>query len=229
MTTGIITGTVTGTAMTMTDPLHVFAQWFSPAFPLGAFAWSHGLEWAIEAGEVGDGEALAAWLEDLLRHGSGRADAVLLSLALRAPGAGALAELDELACALAFGAARRAETREQGAAFVRMVNALYGWQMAPMALPVAVGAAAARLGLPGEATLRHALHAFAANLVSAAVRLVPLGQSDGQRVLAGLFPVIDHVARHALTADEDDLATSALRADLAALRQETMTTRIFRS
>ncbi len=215
----------TGTAMTP-DPLHVFAQWFSPAFPVGAFAWSHGLEWAISAGDVTSAAALEHWLRDLLRFGSGRNEAILLKLAHEAPDPAPVAEL---ARAFAFGAERLAETETQGAAFVQAVNGLHRLDLAPMPYPVAVGAAARAMGLPLAATLRHALHGFTANLVGAAMRFMPLGQAEGQGVLAALFPTIDQVAGAALEADERALGGSAIRADLASLCHETMTTRIFRS
>ncbi len=213
-------------AMPMSEHLHVLAQWFSPAFPVGAFAWSHGLEWAISAGDIRDAESLRDWLEVLLSHGSGRNEAILLSLAYRAEDPAPVAEL---ARAFAFGAERLAESEAQGTAFVAAINALYDSDLPPMPYPVAVGAAARMRALPLEETLRYGLHAFAANLVGAAVRFVPLGQSEGQQVLAALFSVIDALAEEALGADEAALGGAAIRADLAALHHETLTTRIFRS
>ncbi len=222
--TDMIMGMTTG--IPMADRLHLLAQWFSPAFPLGAFAWSHGLEAAIACGEIGDADSLRDWLETLLVQGSGRNDAILIKLAHEAADPAPVAEL---ARAFAFGAERLAETEAQGRAFTATVNALYGWEMAPLPLPVALGQAGRRMEVAPEPLLRHALHAFTANLVSAAVRFMPLGQSDGQAVLAGLFAVIDRVVREALTASAGDLGGAAIRADLAALQHETMTTRIFRS
>ncbi len=224
---GTITGSTvsTGTAMN-TNPLHVFAQWFSPAFPVGAFAWSHGLEWAISQGEIRDKATLESWLEVLLREGAGRNDAIFLKLAYEARDPAPVAEL---ARAFAFGGERLAETEAQGRAFVETVNALYGWDMVSMPLPVALGQAARRKHLPIDATLRYFLHAFSANLISAAVRFMPMGQGDGQAVLTALFAVMDDVAQAARRADEAALGGSAIRADLAALQHETLTTRIYRS
>ncbi|WP_068112593.1 urease accessory protein UreF [Tropicimonas marinistellae] len=207
--------------------LLTLTQWLSPAFPVGAYAYSHGLEAAVAAGEVATASGLAVWLEDVLRFGSGRNDAILLSLAMR--GAAAADELSALAEALASSEERHRETMEQGAAFVRAVNALTGRDLAPMALPVAVGAATAALSLPVERVAALYLHAFASNLVSAAVRFVPLGQTEGQRVLAGLHAAIAEVAEDAAGAARDDIGSAAFGADLAAMRHERQDVRIFKT
>lgn len=202
-------------------------QWLSPAFPTGGFAYSHGLEWAISAGEVRDGASVERWLGDVLRFGAGRTDAILLAQALAANAD--LDALTDIARALAPSAERLRETEDQGAGFAAATAALTGLGLLPRPLPVAVGQAARTLALPAPQVLALYLHAFAANLVSAAVRFVPLGQTEGQRVLAALHPLIDALALEAATATLDDLATSALRADLAAMQHETMDVRIFRT
>ncbi|WP_347311249.1 urease accessory protein UreF [Defluviimonas sp. SAOS-178_SWC] len=202
-------------------------QYLSPAFPTGAFAYSHGLEWAIADGRVKSASALTNWLTDILRFGAGWQDAVLLSLALRT-GAD-LGALDDLARALQPSAERLAETLDQGAAFAATVSALTGRDLAARALPVAVGEATAPLGLPEEEVIAQYLHAFAGNLVSAAIRFMPLGQTEGQAVLHRLHPAIVEIARRAAGADEADLGGATLGADLAAMRHETMEVRIFRT
>ncbi|MBM9595145.1 urease accessory protein UreF [Roseitranquillus sediminis] len=207
--------------------LLTLARWLSPAFPVGGFAYSHGLEWTMAAGEVGDAATLRSWVSDVLAHGAGRCDAILLAHALR-PDAD-LATLSDLARALAASAERARETEEQGAAFARAAGALTGLDIAPMPYPVAFGAAARGLGLPPETVVAHYLQAFAANLVAAAVRFVPLGQTEGQRVLAGLAPGILRLAREAAAASLEEIGTAAFRADLAAMHHETMSPRIFRT
>ena len=210
-----------------TAGLLALSQWLSPGFPVGAFAYSHGLEWAIAAGEVTDAAGLGVWIADVLRFGSGRADAILLAHALR-PGAD-LAALAERALALAASAERARETCEQGAAFVAATNALTGVVRPDLPYPVAVGAAAAGLGLAPRLVLALYLQAFAANLVAAGVRFVPLGQTEGQGVLAGLRPVVEAVAAEATEAPLAAIGTAAFGADLAAMRHETMDVRIFRT
>lgn len=207
--------------------LLTLSQWLSPAFPTGAFAYSHGLEWSIAAGEVRDAEGLKVWLQDVLTHGAGRSDAILLAHALRSDAD--LAALADLALALASSAEREREMLEQGAAFVHATNALTGQGNPVLPLPVAVGAAARELALPPRTVLALFLQAFAGNLVAIAVRFVPLGGVEGQRVLAGLRPLVSALAREAARAPLDALGTSVFRADLAAMRHETMSPRMFRT
>lgn len=202
-------------------------QLLSPAFPTGAFAFSQGLEWAMETGAVRDGGTLALWLADLLDYGSGWSDAVILSLALR-PGADHAA-LDDLVRALCLTSERLTEMLEQGAAFARVATGLTGACAEPAALPVAVGRACAGLGLSRCEIVSLYLHGQALAQVQAAVRFLPLGQSEGQRILLGLAPLILRLAARAETAGQDDLGGCAIGADLAQALHETMETRIFRT
>jgi urease accessory protein len=207
--------------------LLALTQWLSPAFPLGSFAYSHGLEQAIAAGAVRDAADLAAWVGDVLEHGSGRNDAILLCAALRS-GADHAA-LADIARALAASAERLTETEAQGAALAATVNALAGADRPAAPLPVALGAAAAGLGLPPGRVAALYLQAFAQTLVLAAVRFVPLGQTEGQKVLAALGPLIERVAAEAAAAGLEDLGGAAVGADIAAMAHETMQVRIFRT
>ena len=205
--------------------------WLSPAFPTGAYAYSHGLEWAVAAGDVADPRDLLGWLDDLLRHGGGRNDVILLRQAYRAAAEPCrLAEIAELAAAIAPSRERRAETLDIGRAFVAAAAA---WSPSKLpdeiAYPVAVGALAARHDIPEDAAALGYLQAFAANLISAALRLIPLGQSAGLRVLAAIEPAILEVAATTREAGLDDIGGCAWRADLAAMRHETQYTRLFRS
>ena len=181
--------------------------WLSPAYPVGAFSYSSGIEWAVEAGDITDAATLTAWLAVMLGQGSGFCDAVLFAAAHRAV-VGAddkgLREVAELAAAMAPSKERHLETTAQGNAFVDATRAAWPapaldrlkhvWD-GPVAYPVAVGVAAAGHGIALDAALPAFLQAVAANWVSAGVRLVPLGQTDGQRVLAALEPVIAATAR----------------------------------
>ena len=207
--------------------LHLLA-WLSPAFPTGAYAYSHGLEWAVERGDIIDGDTLRTWLTDVLIHGSGRNDAILLRHAHREHSNHAA--LNELAAALAPSRERRTETLDQGTAFIAAAAA---WQPPELpervAYPVAVGALAGRHGIDEDTTTAAYLQAFITNLISAAVRLVPLGQTTGLRVLAALEPTILRVASESRDATLDDLGGCAFRSDIAAMRHETQYTRLFRS
>ena len=210
--------------------LHLLA-WLSPAFPTGGFAYSHGLEWAVEAGDIRDGDTLHAWLTDVLAHGSGRSDTVLLRHAHRAGfDLGALGDIVSLAMAVAPARERRDEALYQGRAFLLAVTAWLGMALpADMPYAVAVGAAAGRAGVPEDDAAAAYLQAFASNLISAAVRLVPLGQTTGLRVLVALEDTIVSVADATQGATLDDVGGCAFRSDLAAMRHETQYTRLFRS
>ncbi len=222
------------TAMTMantTTPeiaaLLTLAQWLSPAYPVGAFAYSHGLEWAVGAGDVTDSASFQAWITAILQHGSGRNDAILLAAAYNAPDD--LENTDDTARAFAASRERLMETELQGAAFVRTVNATHDLTLPELCYPVAVGAAARALGLPLDQTLPLYLHGFAANLTSAAIRLVPLGQTDGQATLARLAPICQSIATTAAAQTLDDLGGACILGDIAAMQHETQYTRLFRS
>ena len=210
----------------MNRGLLTLVQWLSPAFPVGGYAYSHGLEWAISSGDVARASDLEAWIRTVLVEGAGRSDAIILAEALRGTDP---VRLDAVARALAASKERLAETLDQGAALIATTNALTGADVPPMAYPVALGVAAGALGLPPQQVLALYLHAFASNLVQAVVRFVPLGQTEGQAVLAALHPTIEGLATEVMDATLDDLATGAFRSDLAAMAHETMDVRIFRT
>ena len=244
---GRIAATITTTrTITMTtnssepNDLALFL-WLSPAFPVGAFAYSHGLEWAVEAGDIVDAGSLKLWLEDLSDHGSPRADARLFAAAHRAVSRHdwiALNEANELAIALAGSMERRLETSAQGSAFLVAARAAWDCEALahlpaaggdPVAYAVAVGAASAGHGFALEYALSVFVVAIFANLVSAAVRLSAIGQTDGQRVLAALLPRLAAMAGECAGGDLDALGGCAFRSELAALQHETQYSRLFRS
>ena len=221
--------------------LYRLMTWFSPGYPLGAFSYSSGIEWRVEAGDISDATTLRAWLTVMVAEGGGYCDAVFFAHAYRAAAEmdeGSLRTASELAIALAPSAERHLETTAQGRAFLDITRA--AWPCAALgrldsvangivALPVAVAAACAGHGIALAPAVGCYLHALAANLVSAGVRLIPLGQSDGQRVLAALEPVVTATAARALTTPLDKVASTAIRADLASMHHETQYTRLFRS
>ena len=216
--------------------------WLSPAFPVGAYAYSHGLEWAASDGTVTDAPTLEAWLADILRHGAGHTDAILFAHAWRAAVADddlSLTEIVALAAAFQPSRERHLEATAQGSAFLTAVTAAWPnerltrfvntFSGAPVTSAVAVAVAAATHGIPLAAALNATLTAFVANLVSAGVRAIPLGQTDGQRVIAALAPTAAEVAAGAENATLDDLGGAALRADIASMNHESQYTRLFRS
>ncbi|WP_449317037.1 urease accessory protein UreF [Roseixanthobacter pseudopolyaromaticivorans] len=226
----------TGTA----DILPLLA-WLSPAFPVGAYAYSHALEWAVEAGDIRTEADLAGWLEDLLLHGLGGNDGILFEQAMAAAGAGEgarLVEVNALAVALAPSAELRLETCQQGRSFLDAVCAAWptpallaqaGLLKGEVAYPVAVGLAAAAHGVPRQPALEAFLLAMMQNLVSAAIRLAPIGQTAGTRVVAALAPKVRVLAADIPALTLDDLGSATFRADLGSFRHETQYTRLFRS
>lgn len=224
-----------------TAALYRLMAWLSPSFPVGAFSYSSGIEWAVEAGDIRDAATLKDWLSLMMSDGAGFCDAVLFVQAHRAVGGGdetALREAAELAAAFSPSKERHLETTAQGRAFIeatraawpcRAINLLTTTWDGPIAYPVAVATVCAGHGIAADQALPAVLHALAANWISAGVRLIPLGQTDGQRVLAAMEDVIAATATRALNASLDDIGGAALRADLASMRHETQYTRLFRS
>ena len=225
--------TTTATPMAADPGLLRLLTWLSPAFPTGAFAHSHGLEWATESGDVTDRPTAQAWLHALLRHGDLRSDAILLRHAHRAATRGdapALADLATLAEAATPCHERRDETLSQGTAFAAAARTWGDLPLLPPGrIPLPIALAAAAHALDEHTVCAGFLHAAIANLTSAAVRLVPLGQTDGLRILAALEPAILATAHDTAAATLDDLGTACLRADLASFRHETQRTRLFRT
>lgn len=214
----------------MTDPALTLQTWLSPGFPVGAFAYSHGLEAAIAAGEVTDGASVGAWIEGVLTRGGGRTDAILIAETMRRAAAGEdTSEIAELAAALAPSAGRLLETEAQGAAFAATTGAIWGGEAAAAPYPVAYGRAAARIGAPPRLAIALYLNAFVANLASAAVRLSPLGQTEGQRIVAALHPACAALAKEALASGLDDIGGASILADIASMRHETQEVRLFRT
>jgi urease accessory protein len=200
-------------------------QYLSPAFPIGAFAYSQGLETAISAGLVTDSASLQSWISAQLTHGSARCDAILIAHAR----GGDTAELADLAYALCPSVERSLETREMGRAYGAQIAGLTGQAAENLPLPVAIGASTRDLDVPTADILALFLQGFAAQMVSVGVRFIPLGQSEGQAVLAMLGPEILRVAAQAAQADLTDISSATIGADMASMAHETQDVRIYRT
>ena len=252
-----ITNTITPMLMTTSEPapadehggmtasegaaLYRLMTWLSPAFPVGAFSYSSGIEWAVEAGDITDAASLRDWLAAMLAEGSGFCDGVFLAQVHRAVSRhddAALREIAELAAAFVPSRERQLETTTQGRAFIEISRSAWSCEGlddviaacgGPIVYPVAVGLVSAAHAIPLAPAMHGFLHALVSNWISAGARLVPLGQTDSQRVLAALEPVVVSTAKRTLEAGLDDLASATFRADLASLRHETQYTRLFRS
>ena len=252
-----ITTTITPMLMTTSEPdpadhhggmtadegaaLYRLMTWLSPAFPVGAFSYSSGIEWAVEAGDIADAVSLRDWLAAMLAEGSGFCDGVFLAQAHRAVSQhddAALRETAELAAAFVPSRERQLETTTQGRAFIEIarsawacggLDGMVGACGGSIVYPIAVGLISAVHAVPLAPAMHAFLHAVVSNWISAGARLVPLGQTDSQRILAALEPVVAATAKRALQASSDDLGSATFRADLASLRHETQYTRLFRS
>ncbi len=214
-------------------------SWLSPAFPAGAFSYSHGLEWVVETGAVRDLATLSGWLEDVLQRGGGRNDAILITEVVRSGGdAERVAGIAELALALAPTRERFLESAQQGASFRQTIDDSWSApgknpekadMLAVIAYPIAFGMAVRQHGIALADALPAYLNAFLGNLVSAAIRLSVIGQNDGQALLHSFLPRIAALAREAEGLTLEDIANSAPGVDFASAMHETQYSRLFRS
>ena len=203
-------------------------QLLSVSFPVGAFAYSHGLEAVIDDGTIKNAQDLEGWLHSLLTHGSARADAVLLNVAFAAEYT-EINAIDTSARAFATSKERLKETDLQGVAFCETASKVCGLNLSQFTYPVAVGHTARLMDLDVELTTAMYLQAFVGNLCAAAMRLVPLGQTDGQLVQVALKEVCLSIAADVQGATLDDLHSSSFLSDIASIRHETQYSRIFRT
>jgi urease accessory protein len=243
MTTNEAPPTIDRSGMTESEAaaLYRLLTWLSPSFPVGGFSYSSGIEWAVEAGDIKDAVSLQDWLAAMLTDGGGFCDAVFLAQAYRVAefgDDGALRDIAELAAAFVPSRERQLETSAQGRAFIEIARSAWNCDgleaiiarcEGTIVYPVAVGVVSAAHAIPLAPTLHGFLHALTSNWISAGSRLIPLGQTDSQRVLASLEPVVSVTAKRAIAATLDDLGSATFRADLAGLRHETQYTRLFRS
>jgi urease accessory protein len=215
----------------MAETMHALRlmAWLSPAFPIGSFSYSHGLERAAADGQADD---LGAWLDGLMRYGSGWNDVVLVAESWRrGRDGGELGELAELGEAMAGSAERHLETMAQGGAFAKAVAGWSDGLMLPATspYPVVFGASAGRNGLPLEETIAAYLQAFVSNQIQAGIRLSLLGQEGGVALLREMETTILDIAARAAGSTLDDIGGSAFIAEIAAMNHETQYSRLFRS
>ena len=223
--------------MSTTDSLFRLMSWLSPTYPVGAYSFSHGLEYAVDADLVTDRESVRDWIATIMTTGNGFADLVFVAAAWDSEAA-ELAELNEYVLAFQGTAELRLESTAQGRAFFLVtadawhcaaIDALKVIAVDEITYAVAVGAVAKSHNIGKTDIITAYAHAFAANLVSAAVRLVPLGQTDGQRITAELIPICVAAAERAAATAADEVATSTPMVDIASMKHEHQYTRLFRS
>lgn len=210
--------------------LLLLLNWMSPAFPIGSFAYSHGLEWAIDEGLVRDEATTRGWITEIITQGSGWNDAVIFAAASRGE------DVSELALALCSSHERFLETTQLGAAF-KIASSAFAPRSGekdakdegPIAYPVSAALACTRMNIAPQHALLAFLQGFSNALISVAVRLVPIGQTAGLNIMRDLLPVIAATAERAARSSQDDLGSSAFMSDIAAMKHETLQPRIFRT
>ena len=201
-------------------------QWLSPAFPIGGFAYSHGLEWAINKGYVSNREELQKWISDLLEYGSLKNDAILIKLVLQGSDP---KEINELAMALCPASERLSETQLQGGAFCKIMREVWSLEIDDLALPIALALAAKNENIDQNLVVPAYLHSFCSNLISVAMRLIPIGQTDGQKTLRELSPLISDSVRAVAKSDKDDLGSACFLSDVSAMQHEYLQPRVFKT
>jgi urease accessory protein len=219
-------------------------SWTSPSFPIGSYSYSHGLERAVEAGHTNSRASLVDWLEADLCYGTGRNEAIFFSEAWRCTiddNPSKLLAIAELAAAFRGTAEFALESSQPAAACLttlrkvwpdlvldRFSEMLYEHEVQP-ALAVVLGVRSARQGVPLSLALPAFLQAYIANLVTAGVRLIPLGQTDGQLVIAELEHTVLAVSKEAQQITINELGSAAIMVELASMEHESQYTRLFRS
>ena len=207
---------------------HKVMAWLSPSFPLGAFAYSHGLEFEISEGNVSTSKELYEWLKDILRFGSVWNDLVLFCNSYKTD-VDSLNELSDIAKAFAQSKERYYETIEMGNAFSKIISSIEGVYLKGMPLPIIMGYIAKIENVSLPYILPLYAHSFISNLISVSIRLLPLGQTDAQKLLFSLFSIIDDVAKEALKSNIGDMRNKCVLADLASMKHETLKVRLFKS
>ncbi|MCF6303523.1 MAG: urease accessory protein UreF [Devosiaceae bacterium] len=209
--------------------LQLLTQWLSPAFPLGAFSYSHGLEWAVKAKDVVDEVTLKEWISANIIHGAGRNDAIFIAHAYRAEEKTQLHEIEQLAKAFASSKERLQESTSLGKAFVRTLADVWGDEIEASSYSVVLGAAAKIHKLDLSLAMTMFLQSFGANLVACGQRLLPVGQKEGQKIITDFAPQIDSLVPEAINASLDELGGCVFRSDMASMKHEDQKVRIFRT
>ena len=213
--------------MTDTASLLTLMSWLSPAFPIGGFAYSAGLEEAVANEYVRNADDLQGWISGQVHHGALWTDAVIFAASYHQEKP--TDEIAALARALCISAERLTEMNDQGAAFADAAQVWLGANNRDWPLAVGVGHAAAALNIPLDAALAAYLHAFVSNQLQAAIRISVLGQKGAAAILMALEPEIKSLADKAAISTLDDLGSAGFLADIAAMNHEILQPRLFRS
>ena len=206
------------------DYHQLLLSWFSPNFPIGSYNFSHGLESAIDKNFVNNVVSLKDWIVYLINYGSGKTDSILLSHSYQGK------DINELAFALCPSKERWIETKQLGNAFCKNINENWSFNIGSnLAYPVAVGKAGAFFNIPLDQLLLAFMQSFVSSLVNVGIKHIPLGQSDGQKILIKLLPIVKELALNYKECEIDDIGTSAFISDLTSMYHETLNNRIYQT
>ena len=217
------------TAMPTDQSILTLSQWISPSYPVGSFTYSHGLEALVNLRWLGNAENLYEWLSNILQSGAARTDALFLAAAYNCSSDEALIEMNMKARALASSQERLLEMEELGKAFKSITEAVWPIEIDDLVYPIAVGFCANAEGIELNLTACLYLQAYVSNLVSAAQRLMPLGQTEAQKIIRTLSPICLQVADETRDGNLDNIYSSVFISDIAAMKHETQVSRIFKT
>lgn len=217
------------TAMPTEQSILTLSQWISPSYPVGSFTYSHGLEALVNLQWLGNADSLSEWLFNILQHGAARTDALFLAAAYKCNSDEALIEINRKARALASSQERLLEMDELGKAFKSVTEAVWPIEIDELVYPIAIGFCANVEGIELNLTTSLYLQAYVSNLVSAAQRLMPLGQTEAQKIIKTLSPICFQVADETRDGNLDNIYSSVFISDIAAMKHETQVSRIFKT
>ena len=217
------------TMTTSTDPLARLLQLASPALPVGAYSYSGGLEAAVEARIVHDAASAERWIGDVLEHSVARMEAPVLWRMMRGPGG--LKNWNDFFLASRETAELRAETVQMGFSLARLLEDLGAGtiDLEEPAFPAAFAFAVSAWGIEARAALQAYLWAWLENQVMAAVKSVPLGQTDAQAMLLRLGGRLAHLADEVTRIQDEELVNFTPGLAILSARHETQYSRLFRS
>lgn len=224
--------------MSSSASLLSFLQLVSPALPVGAYTYSEGLETLVQAEQIGDAQTLQTWLEQELRYGAIRLEAAVL---VRVYQAATEQNLDQIyswnqwLSALRDSRELREQSWQMGQSLRRLLQTLQPHQPwlndseAPVNFAVVFGLAALGWQIELPTAVLGYLQSWTTNLVTAGVRLIPLGQTQGQQILQGLQPQLIQTSAQVLELTDRDLTCCSWGVSMASMQHETLYSRLFRS
>tara|TARA_B100001248_G_scaffold129623_1_gene97190 strand:- start:147 stop:860 length:714 start_codon:yes stop_codon:yes gene_type:complete len=221
--------------------LHTVLTWFSPSYPIGSYAYSHGLEYAVEEGLVKDPQTLLGWIRDLLFFGTGYNDSIIINSIYDSVANDNCVEFDyisQIANAIKPTKEIALESYQQGVSFKNILMDVYSNSNLTFYLnrlddcityPSVVGVAGGIFEVEKKLLLHSYLHAFTSNILSAALRIMPIGQTEIQKIIFQMKGNVEEMTNKSLGLSLSDLGSSVFISDWASSKHQNQYTRLFRS